>query len=206
MKNLSEILEAGSLPGAQRWEAPVFGTRQPPQPLHTAAQLDAMERAAYEEGFARGHAEGYAAGAGEVRAQAQRLRELLEHCARPLAELDAEVEAMLAELALAAARRLVQRQFELQPGLLEATVHEAIAALVTVPRELRVHLHPEDARLLQDQMERPAEVAAWRLIPDVSLARGDCRIAGESGWVDATLATRERALLRAVNGDAGAAP
>ncbi|MDR3416973.1 MAG: FliH/SctL family protein [Nevskia sp.] len=205
---MSDALAPDFGAAAQRWEMPVFnaGEGGTSPRLHTAAQLDALEAAAHEEGFARGHAEGFAAGAAEARAQAQRLRELLEHCSKPLAYLDAEVEAALADLALQAARRLVQREFELDPELMAATIHEAIAALVTVPRELRVHLHPDDVRLLQETLKPPPDVTHWRLVPDATLARGDCRISGDTGWVDATLATRERALSRALLGDREAAP
>lgn len=173
--------------------------------MHTAAQLDAMERAAYDEGFARGHAEGHAAGAADARNAAQRLRQLLEHCARPLEQLDGEVEQALVELAMQAARRLVQREYRFDPQLMSAAIHEAVAALTTMPRELRVHLNPEDLRLLHDSLERPPELGAWRLVPDPALARGDCRIASDTGWVDATLATREQALARALGAQREAA-
>lgn len=202
MRNLSSPPQSGQMPGAQRWEMPVFSAAAPPPP-RTAAQLDDIEAAAHEEGFARGHADGLAAGMAEMRKQAQRLRDLLEHCSRPLAQLDAEVEAALVELALQAARRLVQQEFEIDPARMAGTVNEAIAALVVMPRDLRVLLHPEDARLLKDCLVRPAEVTSWRLVPDPTLARGDCRIAGDSGWVDATLATRERSLAQALLGETG---
>jgi len=192
------VLAAEHLPVAQRWEAPALGQAAGGPAIHTAAQLDAMERAAYEEGFARGHTDGYAAGALDARNAAQRLQQLLEHCARPLEELDAEVEQAMVELALQAARRLVQREYQFDPQLMAAAIHEAVGALTTMPRELRVHLHPEDLRLLHDSLERPPELAAWRLLPDPALLRGDCRIASDTGWVDATLATREQALARAL--------
>lgn len=198
---MSSAQPAGQMAGAQRWELPVFNAA--PAPLRTAAQLDDLEAAAHEEGFARGHADGLAAGMAEMQQQAQRLRQLLEHCAQPLAQLDADVEAVLVELALRAARQLVQQEFEIDPARMAATVNEAVAALVVVPRELRVLLHPDDARLLKDILVRPAEVAAWRIVPDPTLARGDCRIAGDSGWVDATLATRERSLAQALLDDGG---
>ena len=205
MKNLSEILEPGQPHPVRAWQLPVFGQRvaeaQPP----TAEQIDSIEAAAYEEGFTRGRGEGLAAGAEEVRMQARRLVTLLDHCAKPLAQLDAEVESALVELALQAARRLVQAEFELDPLRMTGTVREAIGALAAMPRELRVLLHPDDARLLQDALVPPPEVTAWRLVPDASLERGDCRIAGETGWVDATLASRVRSLSQALSVEGGAA-
>jgi len=97
----------------------------------------------------------------------------------------------------------VQQEFEIDPARMAGTVNEAIAALVVMPRDLRVLLHPEDARLLKDCLVRPDEVSSWRLVPDPTLTRGDCRIAGDSGWVDATLATRERSLAQALLGETG---
>lgn len=204
MKNSFETLEP-LVGDARPWQLPVFGEPVAEAPLRTAKQIESIEAAAYEEGFARGRAEGLKAGAGEVQAQAQRLRALLDHCAKPLTQLDAEVEAALVELALQAARRLVQGEFELDPSRMAGTVREAIAALAVVPRELRVHLHPEDARLLQDQLAPPPEVAAWRLVPDASLQRGDCRISGETGWIDATLASRTRSMAQTLTAETGLA-
>ncbi len=193
--------------GAQRWNLPLFGGGAKPPPP-TAAQIESIESAAHQEGFARGfaegHAEGYAAGAAQVRAEAQRLRQLLEHASKPLAQLDAEVETVLTELALQAARRLVQREFEIDPARMAGTVREAIAALVAMPRELRVHLHPDDVAVLQGCLERPAELGAWRFVSDPALARGDCRIAGDTGWVDATLDARVRSMAQALHAEGGA--
>jgi flagellar assembly protein FliH len=199
---LSNVLTAEQMPGAQRWQLPAFGAAAAPHAvLHTAAQLDAMDRAAFEEGFARGRAEGLAAGAAEARAATQRLRKLFEHCAKPLDELDGEVETAMVEVAVRAARRLVQRESQLDPALLAGAVREALAGLAGAPRELRVHLHPEDLKLLHDQLERPEGASSWRLVPDHALQRGDCRIEGESGWIDATLATAEKALLRVLGAE-----
>lgn len=204
MKSSFEALEPLAAEHARPWQLPEFG--QPAEtPLRTAEQIESIETAAYEEGYARGRAEGLKAGAAEAQAQAQRLRSLLEHCSRPLAHLDAEVEAALIELALQAARRLVQAEFEIDPARMAGTVRESIAALAVVPREVRVHLHPEDARLLQDQLVPPPEVSAWRLVPDPSLQRGDCRISGETGWIDATLGSRTRSMAQALVAEAGVA-
>jgi flagellar assembly protein FliH len=205
VKNSFDTLEPLAPEHARPWQLPQFGEPAAQAPLRTAEQIESIEAAAYEEGFVRGRAEGLKAGAAEIQAQAIRLRTLLEHCARPLAQLDAEVEAALVELALQAARRLVQSEFEIDPLRMAGTVREAIAALAVVPREVRVHLHPEDARLLQDQLTPPPEVSAWRLVPDVSLQRGDCRISGETGWIDATLASRTRSLGQTLMAEAGMA-
>ena len=133
-----------------------------------------------------------------ARTQAQRLCSLLDHLAQPLAHLDAEVETALVQLALQVGRRLAQHELSLDVDKLGGVVREAIAALTVMPAELRVHLHPEDARLLKDRLTPPPEVNAWRLVPDNSLQRGDCRIAGDTGWVDATLQTRVASIAQSL--------
>ncbi|MBL6750905.1 MAG: flagellar assembly protein FliH [Nevskia sp.] len=201
---MSEATAAEPLPAVQRWQAPVFGVaaaRAPEPP--TAAQLEAIEAAAYEEGFARGRSEGLAAGVAEARAQALRLAALMDHMAQPLAALDAEVEGALTALALQIGRRLALHELATDPARVGAIVNKAIAALVAVPREVRVHLHPEDARLLKDSLVPPAEVGAWRIVPDAVLGRGDCRICGETGWVDATIETRAAGIAQALLAGAG---
>lgn len=209
MKNSSEaavletvsVISAESVGSAARlWELPSFNEPDP-NSLPTAKHLQEIEQAAYEEGFARGKAEGYAAGAAIAREQAQRLRDLLEHLARPIAELDAEVESTLVALAIDVARRLVNAQIELDPTIVAGVVREALEALGDTPRDARVHLHPADLESLRDVLQPPSEGPKWRFVPDASLHRGDCRIVTEGGQVDARLDTREAGVSRTLIGD-----
>lgn len=189
---------------ALRWEPPVFpGAPRCPEDvvLHTAQQLDELEAAAYQDGFARGHGEGYAAGVQEARAEAARLRDLVVHLARPLAQLDEDVERMLVAMTVEVARRLVQQELELDPMRVLGVVREAIAALNGAARELRVMAHPEDAKLLQEHLATPPDIAELRVIADPSLMRGDCRVVSESAQVDARLDTRQANLAQSLIGE-----
>ena len=97
----AEVLLAESLgAGLPRWQLPSFDQAGPP----TAQKLDEIEAAAYQDGFQRGHAEGFATGQKVALAQAQRLQALIEHMARPLAHLDEETERTLVDFAGAIAR------------------------------------------------------------------------------------------------------
>jgi len=188
-----------------RWEPPVFpGPGRCPEDvvLHTAQQLDEMEAAAYQDGFARGHGEGYAAGVQQARNEAARLRELVTHLARPLAQIDEEVERTLVAMTVEVARRLVQQELELDPTRVLGVVREAIGALDGAGRELRVLAHPEDAKLLQEHLVTPPDVTALRVIADPSLMRGDCRVASEAAHIDARLDTRQANLAQSIMGEA----
>lgn len=208
MTSFEGVVAAEIASSAQRWELPLlsFGekvSKAPPPP--TAEQLERIEHAAYEEGYARGRSEGHAdgrkAGMAEVRTEAQRLRDLFDHVSRPLAEIDAEVERTLVALTIEVARRLVDHHLQLDPELTAHSVREAVASLATPPREARVHLNPEDVAVLEAALPAPSDVHSWRLVADKQLRRGDCRLVTESGQVDSLLDTRQAAIARGLLGE-----
>ncbi|TJY62852.1 hypothetical protein E4T66_03790 [Sinimarinibacterium sp. CAU 1509] len=184
---------------AARWEIPVFPTAGQGTP-HTAAQLDEIEQAAYQEGFQRGHGEGHSVGQKAALAQAQRLQSLLEHMARPLAHLDEEVERALVELAMSVARRILSAELETQPEAVVEMVRDALNALPPRLREVRLQVHPEDAALLRDRIVPSPDVKDFRIVPDTTLERGDCRVITESALIDARVDSRVRAVALALSG------
>jgi len=183
------------------WELPSFEELEELNSPHTAKHLDELEAAAHEEGLARGHAEGYAAGAALAREEAQRLHQLLEHLAHPIAEFDAEIERMMVALTIEVARRLVNAQLELDPALTAGAVREALEALRGSPRDARVHLHPRDVELLKGMLEPPSDGPKWRFVADKEMRPGDCRIVTDGGQINALLDTREAGVSRALLGD-----
>ena len=204
----SDRFEEAAFSQARRWEMPLLSvaeTVEAAPPMPTAEELEAIEKAAYEEGFQRGYNEGRAEGrrSGEqaVRDEAQRLRKLVDHLAQPLADIDADVERTLVALTIEVARRLVDDQLRLDPTLTANAVRQAVASLSTPPREARVHLHPEDAALLAEHLPQPSDIAVWKLVPDRQLQRGDCRLITDSAQVDALLDTRQAGVARALLGD-----
>lgn len=202
--NTSELLPAAELGAAARWEPPqLLGGRRCPEDvmLHTARQLDDLEAVAYQDGFVRGQTEGYAAGQQQARAEAQRLRELIQHLGRPLAQVDEDVERTLVALTIEVARRLVQQELQLDPAKVCAVVKEALSALHGTAREVRVLAHPEDARLLQEQFIPPPEISEFRIVADASLQRGDCRVVSEGAHIDARLDTRQASLAQSLMGE-----
>ncbi|WP_428309446.1 FliH/SctL family protein [Hydrocarboniphaga sp.] len=206
--NSSDTILAGDRAASARlWEMPLLSfsqdTQAQQQPL-TAEALEAIEAAAHAEGYQRGLGEGLAEGrslgAQAVRDEAQRLRDLVAHLSRPLADLDAEVERTLIALTIEVARRLVDEQLQLDPALVASAVRDAVASLTPPPRDVRVHLHAEDAAILQN-MPVPPDVVSWRLVADNTLRRGDVRLVTESATVDALLDTRQAGIARSLLGE-----
>lgn len=184
----SEVLND---PQAQfaRWQMPVFESSANDGPL-TAQALEDIEAAAYEEGRLRGHADGLKAGRDDMNQQVARLRGLIEQIARPLAMLDDEVERALVDLACAVARRLLDEELALAPERVLTLARTALAALPPDLRDIRLYLHPDDAKQVRDELQPPPEAENFRIFDDAALTRGDCRVQTESAYLDARLDAR----------------
>jgi flagellar assembly protein FliH len=175
----------------QRWELPH---------LLTANHVERIQKQAYDEGFARGQADGRQAAQQETEARLAQLGQVLDVLAAPLKELDERVEQELVTLALQAARLLVRRELKADPGLVLAAVREAMAALPAAARQVRVHLHPDDAQLVREHFKPSEDQHSWRVVDDPSLARGGCRLVTETSRIDATVESRLTAIFAAAFG------
>ncbi|QOC21202.1 flagellar assembly protein FliH [Wenzhouxiangella sp. AB-CW3] len=217
---MSDLLEREDLGEVERWQAPsvaagspesrAAGRKERPSYIHSARELEELQKRAWEEAWARGEADGRKAGEKAVRAEAQKLTRIAKSMARPLDEVDQAVEEELASLALAIARQVIRRELRTEPEHVIAAVREALEALPSNSREVRVHLHPDDARLVREVLANPEGEIAWDIREDPVLERGSCRVSSNSARVDATLesriaeiATRVLGSDRARGGDAG---
>ncbi len=171
--------------------------------------LEAIEREAYDQGLAEGREAGLAAArqaeqaAQEgIAARVRQLDEILQFMARPIADLDREVQLQLASLAGAIARQIVRRELKANPDEIVAVIRETVALLPVSAREVRVHLHPEDARLVRERLSEVSGDRVWSIAEDPILARGGCRVTSENSTIDAQLEQRLGAAIAAVLGDA----
>jgi flagellar assembly protein FliH len=190
--DIVDVMPAEQAATLARWQMPVFDVPSSAvgTALNTAAHLDEVEAAAYAEGLQRGQADGYAEGQRAAQAETARLRALIEHIQRPLAHLDEEVERSLLDLACGIARRLVLAELQQSPEALLRVVREAMAVLPNYVRDVRLHVHPDDAEFLRERIAAPPEAQSFRVVPDAALARGDCRVITESSQLDLRLDTR----------------
>ncbi len=194
------------------WELPPLGG--PVLPLRRrSAELSAIEREAWQQGQAEGREAGLAAAREEARAagaelerRLQQLQAILDLMAKPLSDLDQQVQRQLATLAAAIARHLVRRELKAHPDEIVAVVRESVALLPVGARQVRVHLHPEDAQLVRSRLASGSGERAWSLVEDPMLARGGCRVSSESSSIDATLEQRLGAVIATMLGDERSTP
>ncbi len=171
--------------------------------------LSALEREAWERGYAEGRDAATAAVRKEQQAtqveldrRVQNLASILDFMAKPIAALDAEVQRQLVTLVGAIARRIVRRELKTQPDEIIAVIRETVALLPMTAREVRVHLNPEDAKLMRARVAEAGSDRAWSIAEDPMISRGGCRISSENSTIDATLEQRLGAVIAAALGDA----
>lgn len=184
-----------------RWQMPqmqdepaVLAPPPPSMPLNAEETLSLSREEARRAGWEQGLSEGRQAARGELRLQADRLQHLIEQLAAPLAQAGQDVQDELVQLAMAIARQVVLRELGTQPEQIRDVVTQAIAALPSGNRHLRIHLHPEDAHLLTEHLDAH-EVASWKIIEDATLSRGGCLVDTGATRIDARLETRLNDIL-----------
>jgi flagellar assembly protein FliH len=164
-------------------------------PRATAQGLADLQAEAYQEAFAQGLAEGREAGRLEVKQQVERLEGMFFDLAKPFAALDAEVERELLTLAMALARQIVRRELKTDPTQIIGIIREAIAALPISARDVRVHLHPEDAAVVRQHLAPTESERAWVLVEDPVMSRGGCQVSTATSRIDARLESRLGSIL-----------
>ena len=158
--------------------------------LVTASALVDLQREAYDEAYGVGYREGREAGEQHVRDQVERLDALISDLARPFEQLDAQVEKELLGLAMALAKQIVRRELKLDPTQIIAVVREAVSTLPVSTRDVRVHLHPEDASIIRQHLAPTENERAWQVVEDPVMMRGGCQVLTPTSRVDARLETR----------------
>jgi flagellar assembly protein FliH len=202
---------------ARAWTAPQIVDGSIVPGARGARRLTEMqreeERRLYADAEAAGRAAGLAAGQKEIAVRTAALEErsracatMLEALSRPLAQLDDQVHEQIVTLALRIARAVVRRELRADPSQIIGIVRETVALLPASTRGPRVVLNPEDAALVRERLPPAGPDAAWSLIEDPALARGDCRVHTDYARLDARVETRLNEALTALVGEERAHP
>ncbi len=137
----------------------------------------------------------------EIDRRVQHLGSILEFMAKPIAEVDDQVQRQMAMLAGAIARQVVRRELKIQPDDIIGVIRDTVSLLPVAAREVRVHLNPEDANLVRSRLAEVTSERAWSITEDPILPRGGCRVSSENSTIDAQVEQRLGAAIAAVLGD-----
>src|SRR6202041_1564577 len=201
-KGRASLSDANLKPGATvaLWTVPDMESPASQQKMATVGGLADLQAEAHKEAFEQGLEEGRSAGRAVVRAQVDKLAGMFHDLAKPFEVLDAEVERELLTLAMALARQIVRRELKTDPTHIIGIIREAIAALPVATRDVRVHLHPEDAAVVQQHLAPTENERAWTIVEDPVMARGGCQVTTNTSRIDARLETRLGSILSELMG------
>lgn len=193
-----------------RWDLPTVAgkTVQGRRAGRTVSELEDVEQRAHKEAFAKGHAAGLAAARAEsqqalnqAKAQVATIDQMLGAIAQPFRDLDSQIEEQLVQLAMSIARQLVRRELRIDPSQVIAIIRETVALLPAATRDVRVHLHPEDANVVREKLATPTADRAWTIVEDPVMPRGGCRVTTDTAHIDARLETRIQGIMVAILGE-----
>lgn len=210
----------------ERWELPVLdeqGNEVSPEeepevrPL-TAADLEEIRRAAYEEGYREGRSEGREAGHQEglesglaegreqghreayeqtraaLEARLARLEYFIGELVQPVRRHQEEVADSLTSLVTTLARVVVQRELLLDSSVIRQVVRQALDVLPPEAGNIRIYVHPDDLEPVHEiagTLEATSSVVA-----DPELTPGGCRVETRHSLVDFTVEERFRQAVQ----------
>ncbi len=205
---MSDPRRPASAASIQRWSMPEMDGPVVGRPRDDRRNAQDAARLAREEAEARGYQAGLAKAQAETQgriaaldARLQQLDSLLQLLGRPLQDLDAQVEIELTQLALTVGKQLARRELEIDPAQVIAIIRESLGQLPVAARDVRVHLHPEDAATVRERLAAPATERAWTIVEDPTLSRGGCIVRSESSQIDARLEARVHAVMTSTLGE-----
>ena len=168
------------------------------------AHLAALEREAFGKGFDQGEQAGAEAAGQRGEAMLHRLTQTLDELTTVRADMIRQTERQMVQLALAIARRIVQREVSLDPDLLLAMARVALERLGDSAR-VTVRLHPEDYAAAN--ADRVVELTSSNvtIVQDARLSRGGCRVESDMGLLDIGIAAQLQEVGRALLGAENAA-
>lgn len=204
------IVPSGGVPAQPlRFESPYVSPRKlqeineadrrqhhPPEP-----DAEALKLAAYKEGFAKGEADGFAAGK-------QQAKPILDQLQRVLSDIDglwrrmvSEHERQLMDLVCRVAEKIVLGHVEMDHETVKRVILDAFA-IVPEPVGVTIEVNPSDYEYIdtikEDFFECIHSLKEVSVSADPSVARGGCKIHTRAGEVDATLPTRLEAVRKCV--------
>jgi flagellar assembly protein FliH len=165
------------------------------QPL-TLEELESIRQEAYNEGFAVGEREGFHSATLKVRQEAEAilapkvagLEQMMVNLFEPIAEQDTQIEKSLIDLVQHITKQVIQRELAIDSTQIENVMREALKLLPLGASNVRLYINPQDFEQVKALRERHEET--WRIVEDVSLLPGGCRVETEHSRIDATVETR----------------
>lgn len=158
-------------------------------------EAESREQRAFSGGYAKGEAAGRAAEQARVDSAAAALARAASELAEARRKLRRDCEQDCVELSIAIARRVLRRELSVDAEAMLGIVKAAMARLEG--REVdRIRLHPDDAELVRQHLERTPGGRPVQVLGDAGVARGTCIFETARGNLDASIETQLAEIQR----------
>lgn len=221
-ENKPQKQDKKDLTAFERWELPAFGhakgeskdvwkvpgkhieIEEGPKPP-TAEELESIRKAAYEEGFEqgkregeeKGYQQGLKKGETEVDATIARLTQISHQLLEPIQSQEKELEDLFLKMVETLCRHILRRELKADSSQILALVKEAIGAIETGKKKLKIYLNEQDYSIVEPAIKLlPDYSELWKIEVHPKLSPGGCVIESEHSSVDATVDTRFASLLK----------
>jgi flagellar assembly protein FliH len=192
MHTSERIIAKEQVPLLQRWQADSFdgpggSELQRRHKLPTAAELETIQRGAYDEGYRTGIA--------EAQGEARRMAALLQTLSGAIDGMEAELAESLLSLAIELSGQMVRDALLVRRELVIPVVREAIQSLAKSYQRNVLLVNSADAELVHQHLGDELDRTGWKVQIDDRVEAGGCRVESALGDVDATLTERWKQLL-----------
>lgn len=195
----------------QRWEMSAFSesdTKSSFSPKKSssksaaASSISGALEGVRKEAYARGMQEGFAVGLAKAKEYAAKEQSQFSTVAlafeQALEAADQHIEEDVLGLALDIAKLMLKTKIAVNPEIILPVIRDAIHYLPYVQKPAIILVHPEDARILRDQLAEELSEQAWQIQEDGNIERGGCLVETGENKIDASNATRWKRISDAL--------
>lgn len=151
--------------------------------------LESRERIGFEKGFAEGQNKGKQESNEQLRPVLERMSRSIADAAMLRARLRMESEADLIRLCAAIAHRILKREVQMDPPMLEGIVQAALARAGSA-EVFKVRAHPAHADAIRTHLSKLGVPESVRVEPAALLEEGALIIETSGGQIDASMSTQ----------------
>jgi len=194
----------------QRWEMSAFtddsegasGFKKTKSPSTAASGISGALESVRKEAYTKGMQEGFTVGMAKAKEYIEKERMEFAALANAfegaLEKADQQIEDDVLALALDVAKLMLKTKIEADPEVVLPVVRDAIHYLPHVQKPSIILVHPEDARILRDQLGEELSEQSWQIQEDNQIERGGCLVETGENQIDATNEMRWKRISEAL--------
>ncbi|GJM11664.1 MAG: hypothetical protein DHS20C12_00670 [Pseudohongiella sp.] len=162
---------------------------------NTPSDEEQRNNSAYNEARSEGYAAGMEAAKLETEANRQMINAYLKALSQPFEEQNSQLAESIAFLAGKIAKNLVEKELCTNQESFLTIVQTAVNALGNSAKEIKVHLNPQSAEFVREQISNDDDKAGWEILDDPSIGIGDCKVSCDNSTVDSDLDDRINLII-----------